>query len=76
MILIECLEGVEELLLCALFTADKLNVVDKKYVVISVFLSEVSHGYAVERLDQFVCKVLAFYVTDLRRWVFPSPEFP
>ena len=48
----------EELLLCALFSYNKLNVVEQQDVVVSELLPEALHGAGVEGVDQLIGKVL------------------
>ena len=54
----------EKFFLCTFFTADKLNIVHKQNIRLSVFLSEFIHLGKTERLNKLNGKIVAFYVTD------------
>ena len=58
----------EELFLCTLFSYNKLNIVNKKYINISVLLAELGHSRIVavtDGVDQFICKVFTRDIEDL-----------
>ena len=59
-------ERMEEFLLRTLLTNDKLDIIDKKHVIVTVFVTELSHSRFVlgslavlQRFDQFIGECLA-----------------
>ena len=63
--LIEGIEGVEKFLLCALFSYNKLNIIDQKNVVVSVLFAELRGGdivFITDGVDQLVGELFAGHV--------------
>ena len=65
-------ECVEKLLLRALFSYNKLNIIDQKHIDAPVLLAELGCGIVVfvsDCIDQFVRELLGGHVHDLGVWV-------
>jgi hypothetical protein len=61
---VQGVEGVEELLLRALFAGKELDVVDEKNVDAAEFIAEAGHLVVAQRVDHVVGELLAGYVAD------------
>ena len=61
---IERVEGVEEFLLHRLLAAEKLHVVHQQHIDLTVLLTELDHGFHLERLDHLVDKIVDLDVAD------------
>ena len=58
----------EKFLLRTFFSDNKLDIVDQKHIIVSVFLTEFRGGNIVfvsDRVDQFICKFLGCHVQNL-----------
>ena len=65
--LVQCVEGVEELLLRALASREQLHVVEDEHVDTTEALLELAHAIMAERADQVVDEGLRRQVADLQR---------
>ena len=54
----------EEFFLHSLLAAQKLNVVHQKNVDLTIFLSELNHGFHLERFNHLVDEVVNFDITN------------
>ena len=61
-VLMQRLKGVEELLLCALLAADKLDIVHQQHICRPVLVVELVGGVVADRLDDLIGELLPFDV--------------
>ena len=59
--LIQRVKGVEEFLLCRIFTGDKLDIVDQQDIGLAVALAELGRGTVADGLDHFIGKLVALW---------------
>src|SRR5207245_6901501 len=64
--LVEVVEGVEELLLCPLFSCDELNVIDQQEVDRPVARAEGGRVVVANRIDELIGEVLGREIDDHR----------
>ena len=64
----ELVKGMEEFLLGAFLTYNKLDIIDQQYVHSPVFIPEPCHGTGITAsngFDYFICELLGCYIDDL-----------
>ena len=71
--MVKCME---ELFLCTFFSYNELDIINQKYIIITVFIAEFRHcglvsgGFSVfESFDQLIGKCLAGYIEDFFLWI-------
>ena len=71
--MVKCME---ELFLCTFFSYNELDIINQKYIIITVFIAEFRHcglvsgGFTVlQSFDQLICKCLTGYIEYFFLWI-------
>ena len=66
----------EELFLCTFFSYNELDIINQKYIIITVFIAEFRHCGLVsgsftvlQSFDQLICKCLTGYIEYFFLWI-------